>query len=174
MDLNKKMLVAYFSHKGENYSNGRIVELKQGNTAVVADMIAGLTKADPFEIRSAKEYPFQYKPCTEEALTELKTNLRPGLAEDIDVSAYDIIFLGYPNWWGTMPMPVWTFLSGHDFSGKTIYPFCTHEGSGLGKSEMDLGELAPGAKIGKGLAVHGSSVRKSEAVIKEWIIGGKL
>ena len=172
MDLNKKILVAYFSHKGQNYSNGRIVELKQGNTAVVADMIAGLTKADQFEILPVKEYPFEYKACTEEALAELKTNLRPELENGIDVSTYDIIFLGYPNWWGTMPMPVWTFLADHDFSRKTIFPFCTHEGSGLGKSEVDLRELAAGADIRKGLAIHGSSVNHAETNIKDWIMKG--
>ncbi len=172
MDLNKKILVAYFSHKGQNYSNGRIVELKQGNTAVVADMIAGFTKADQFEIRSTKEYPSEYKACTEEALAELKANLRPELVKDIDLSTYDVIFLGYPNWWGTMPMPVWTFLTGHDFSGKRIFPFCTHEGSGLGKSETDLSELAAGAEVKKGLAIHGSSVNKAETIIKDWIIKG--
>lgn len=169
---NKKILVAFFSHKGENYVNGRIAELKKGNTAVVADLIAGLTGADMFEIRPVKEYPVTYNLCTSEAQLELSTNSRPELIEDIDVTGYDVIFLGYPNWWGTMPMPVWTFLEAHDFSEITIFPFCTHEGSAMGNSETDLSKLAPRADIKKGLAIYGSSVSKSEPDVKNWIMKG--
>jgi flavodoxin len=169
---NKKILVAYFSHKGQNYVSGSIVELKKGNTAVVADIIAGLTDVDVFEIRSVKEYLFNYNACTSEARSELRANSRPELADDIDVTDYDVIFLGYPNWWGTMPMPVWTFLEGHDFSGKTIFPFCTHEGSGMGNSESDLKKLANRAEVKKGLAIHGGSVNNAEASVKNWIMKG--
>jgi flavodoxin len=167
-----KILVAYFSHTGQNYSNGRIVELKKGNTAVVADMISELTDANTFEIRSVKEYPFNYNACTTEAKDELRANIRPELTEDIDISGYDVIFLGYPNWWGTMPMPVWTFLEKHSFTGKTIFPFCTHEGSGMGNSESDIRKLATGAVIKNGLAIHGSYAIKAEDNIKIWIMKG--
>lgn len=171
MDLkDKKILVAFFSHPGQNYSNGRIVELKIGNTAIVADMISELTDAHMFEIRSVKEYPSNYNACTAEAKDELKSNLRPELAEDIDISSYDIIFLGYPNWWGTMPMPVWTFLEKHNFTGKIIFPFCTHEGSGMGNSESDIRNMATGADIKNGFAIHGSSASKAEVSVKNWIM----
>ena len=173
MDFNnKKILVAFFSHKGQNYVSGSIVELKKGNTAVVADMIAGLMNADVFEIQSVKEYPFQYNECTTVAKSELRENSRPKLTRDIDVTDYDVIFLGYPNWWGTMPMPVWTFLEEHDFTGKAIFPFCTHEGSGMGNSESDLRKLAAGAEIKKGLSIHGTSVNKAEVSVKNWIMKG--
>jgi flavodoxin len=168
----RKILVVFFSHTGQNYSNGRIVELKKGNTAVVADMISELTVANTFEIRSVKEYPFNYSACTTEAKDELRANLHPGLAEDIDISSYDVIFLGYPNWWGTMPMPVWTFLEKHNFTGKTILPFCTHEGSGMGNSESDIRKLATGAEIKNGLAIHGSSASNAEDNVKNWIMKG--
>jgi Flavodoxins len=169
---NKKILVAYFSHKGQNYVSGSSVELKKGNTAVVADMIAGLTNAVMFEIRSLKEYPFAYNECTAEAQAELRANSRPKLAEDIDVTDYDVIFLGYPNWWSTMPMLVWSFLERHDFTGKIIYPFCTHEGSGMGSSESDLRKLTMGADIKNGLAIYGSSVSQAKSSIENWIMKG--
>ena len=82
---------------------------------------------------------------------------------------YDTIVLGYPNWWGTMPMAVFTFLESHDFFGKTILPFCTHEGSGMGHSESDIKAVCPGAKIEKGLAITGSKVNKSEKTIEGWL-----
>ena len=168
----KKVLVAFFSHKGQNYVSGSIVNLERGNTAVIAAMIAGLTDADVFEIRSVKEYPSNYNDCTSEAQSELRANSRPELVDDIDVTSYDVVYLGYPNWWGTMPMPVWTFLESHDFSGKTIFPFCTHEGSGMGNSEADLRKLTVKAEIKKGLAIYDSSVSKAETSLKNWIMKG--
>lgn len=90
-------------------------------------------------------------------------NARPGLTDHLDsLASYDVIFVGYPNWWGTMPMPVFTFLEEYDFVGKTIIPFCTHEGSGLGKSEKDIARLCSKAKVLKGLAVHGSYVNDAK------------
>ena len=166
---NKKVLVAFFSHKGQNYVSGKIIDLKKGNTAIMADIIAETAKADIFEIISVKEYPNEYNACTEEAKKELRSDSRPKLAGNIDLSSYDVIFLGYPNWWGTMPMPVWTFVEGHDFTGKTIIPFCTHEGSGMGKSESDLKNLASGADVKKGLAIHGSLITKARSDIENWI-----
>ena len=82
---------------------------------------------------------------------------------------YAVVFLGYPNWWGTMPMAVWTFLESYDFSGKTILPFCTHEGSGLGHSERDIQKLCPGAKVVKGLAIKGSQVQRAGKDIEAWL-----
>ena len=167
--MNKKIMVAYFSRKGQNYSNGAIVELKQGNTALAADMISKAANAELFEIQTVKGYPFEYNACTVEAKKELGANSRPELLADVDVSEYDVIILGYPNWWGTMPMAVWTFLDNHDFTGKEIMPFCTHEGSGMGNSENDLKKLIPEAYVKNGLAIHGSSVKDSRDKITEWL-----
>lgn len=170
MDLkNKKILVAFFSRKGQNYSNGRIIELEKGNTATAAEMIAELTEGEIFEIRPVREYPAEYSACTMEARSELRENARPELVSDQDLTGYDVIFLGYPNWWSTMPMPVWTFLEGHDFADKIILPFCTHEGSGMGDSESDIKKLAAGAEIKKGLAIHGSGVSNAKAAIERWL-----
>mgnify|MGYP000893123406 CR=1 FL=1 len=164
-----KKLVVYFSHKGENYSKGRIVNLEKGNTEIVAEMISNIIGADIFEIVANKKYPNKYDDCIEIAKKQLRENSRPKLKQDIDINEYEIIFVGYPNWWGTMPMPVWTFLEGKDLKNKKILPFCTHEGSGLGKSESDIKKLTSGAEVIKGLAINGSEVKKSENLVKKWL-----
>lgn len=165
----KKILAAYFSRAGQNYSNGSIVELKVGNTKVAAEMAAGLAKAELFEIHPKQEYPFVYDECTELAGDELRANSRPELTSNVDVSKYDVVILGYPSWWGTMPMAVWTFLDSQDFSGKIILPFCTNEGSGMGSSERDLKRLCPSADIRPGLAIHGSAVAQAKPAMEKWL-----
>lgn len=167
--MSPKTLVVYFSHKGMNYSNGNIINLIKGNTEIAAEMISAHIGADLFEIVPQQDYPFEYRPCTEAAKAELQSDARPALAEDIDITEYNVIIVGFPNWWSTMPMPVWTFLENHDFVGKVIMPFCTHEGSGMGNSEKDLHKLAPDSDIRKGLAIHGSSVNQSQDEIIKWL-----
>ena len=166
--MNKK-LVVYFSHKGENYSKGRIVNLEKGKTEIAAEMISNILNADIFEIVAEKEYPFNYNECIEIAKKELRENSKIKLKQDIDIKDYDTIFVGYPNWWGTMPMPVWTFLEEKDFTNKKVLPFCTHEGSGLGQSESDIKKLIGDAEVLKGLAINGSEVNNSEKQIKKWL-----
>ena len=164
-----KKLVAYFSHKGENYSKGRIVNLEKGNTEIAAEIISTITGADIFEIEADEKYPIKYDDCTEIAKKELRENSRPKLKQDIDIKEYDTIFVGYPNWWGTMPMPVWTFLEEKDSTNKKVLPFCTNEGSGLGKSESDIKKITSGAKVLKGLSINGSEVNNSEGKIRKWL-----
>ena len=153
-----KTLVAVFSRAGENYSVG---EIEKGNTQIIAEMIAERTGAELFEIRTARPYPKEYKATTDLAKKEQREKARPALAEDKDLSGYDTIFLGYPNWWGDMPMAVYTFIEAHDWSEKTVIPFCTHEGSGLSGTENTLKRKLTGAKVLKGLAVHGSTAQNS-------------
>ena len=164
-----KKLVVYFSHKGENYSRGKIVNLKKGNTEIAAEMISNILNADIFEIVAEKEYPFNYNECIEIAKKELRENSKIKLKQDIDIKEYDTTFVGYPNWWGTVPMPVWTFLEGKDFTNKKVLPFCTNEGSGLGKSESDIKKITSGAKVLKGLTINGSEVNNSEGKIRKWL-----
>jgi flavodoxin len=166
----KKGLIAYYSRKGYNYWGSKIVNLEVGNTEVVAKQIQELTGSDLFEIKTVKTYPVGYEETTEVARQELHDYVRPKLAELLeDVSEYDVIYLGYPNWWGTMPMVVWTFLESYDFAGKTIVPFCTHEGSGMGSSERDIKRLCPTANVSKGLALRGSGVQDATETLKKWL-----
>jgi len=165
-----KSLVAYFSRKGNNYVDGRIVDLPVGNTEVAATMIQKLTGSDMFRIDTLKDYPSDYHKTTVVAQQELRENARPALAGQVDnMDEYSVILLGYPNWWGTMPMAVWSFLEAHDFSGRIILPFCTHEGSGMGHSERDLKKLCPGAKVLKGLPITGGSVQGAGQDISAWL-----
>jgi len=167
--MNKKVLVAFFSRTGENFFPGGLKVIEKGNTHIAAEMIAELVDADIFEIKAAKAYSDDYKECVARAKQEWDDDARPELVEDIDISAYDVIYLGYPNWCGTMPMPVWTFLDKHDWTGKTICPFCTNEGSGLANSLADLEKLAPEADRKAGLSIKGSKVQEAQTSIEEWI-----
>jgi flavodoxin len=123
-----KVLIAYYSRRGENYVNGSIKNLKLGNTEVVAGKIkALLPDADVFQIDTTYEYSKDYMTCIEEAKQELREQARPEVKNPLEsIDEYDTIILGYPNWWGTMPMVVYTFLESYDFTGKTIIPFCTN------------------------------------------------
>jgi flavodoxin len=167
---NNKVLIAYFSRAGNNYVGGRIADLPVGNTEVVAKMIQEMAKGDLFHIEAVNAYPADYTETTEVAQRELRTNARPKLTGHLDnMASYDVIFLGYPNWWGTMPMPVFTFLEEYDLSGKTIVPFCTHEGSGLGHSVSDVKRSCPKSTILEGLAIRGSSVKQAQNEVSEWL-----
>ena len=135
-----KTLIAYYSRRGENYVNGSIVNLKLGNTEVVAGKIKDLLPdADVFQIDTTYEYSKNYMTC----------------------------ILGYPNWWGTMPMVVYTFLESYDFTGKTIIPFCTNEGSGMGSSVRFIKKLCPGANVEDGTPIHGAEAANADREAKE-------
>ena len=170
MESNKKSLVAYYSRKGNNYIGGRIIDLPVGNTEVVTQKIQQLTGAELFEIKTIMNYPEDYTETTRVAQKELRENARPKLSAQLNnLNSYDIIYLGYPNWRGTMPMAVYTFLESADFSGKTILPFCTHGGSGLGSSIQDIKKLCPYAKLLEGLAITGSTVSRCDENLKNRI-----
>lgn len=167
---NSKSLIAYFSRKGNNYVSGNIIDLPIGNTKIIAQKIQVLTGSDLFEIDTVQSYPEDYTETTNVAQEEKRQNARPELTEIVnDMASYDVIYLGYPNWWGTMPMAVFTFLESYDFSGKTIIPFCTHEGSGMGSSERDIKKLCPQAKVLSGLAIRGGSVSKAGNDLTNWL-----
>ena len=163
-------LIVYYSRKGENYWNGSIRKLEKGNTEIVAEMIAGITGGDLFEVDTVKTYPADYYACIDEAKRELREGARPELKGYVeDLEGYDTIFVGYPNWWGTMPTAVFTFLEHYDLSGKMILPFCTNEGSGMGGSEKDLRKICRGAVIGRGLSIHGAEASQAGAAVEHWI-----
>ena len=165
-----KKLIAYYSRADENYVSGMLKNLDIGNTEIAAKIISELTEADLFKIEQIKPYSKGYNNCIEEAKADQQRNARPELkAYPESIDGYDIIYLGYPNYWSTMPMAVFTFLEHFDFSGKIIKPFCTHEGSGMGKSVSDIKNLCPGAKVEKGLAIHGSNVSRAKKDIESWV-----
>ena len=163
-------LVAFYSRADENYFGGTKKYISEGNTKKAAEKIAELTGADLFEIAQEVLYAADYDTCIAEAKRDLKEKARPkvkNLPESLD--AYDEIYLGYPNYWGTMPMAVYTFLEAYDFLGKTIHPFCTHEGSGLSGTVADIEKTAAGAVVTQGLAIHGSEVDHAGTMIERWV-----
>lgn len=165
-----KTLVAYFSRAGENYVNGSIVNLSQGNTEVVAQMAAQITGGDLFRIEPQHAYAADYTSCTEEAAAEKRAGARPALkALPANMDAYGTVILGYPNWWGTMPMAVYTFLEACDYSGKRILPFCTHEGSGLSGTEGEIARACPDAEVLSGLAIHGAEAAAARPALEAWL-----
>lgn len=153
-----KTLIAFFS--------------KTNNTRSIAEHIQARIGGDLFHVDTKKPYPADYHETTRVARAEQDNNERPELAATIsaeDMKNYDVVFIGYPSWWGTMPMAMFTFLEQHDFSGKTIIPFCTHEGSGLGRGPSDIAKLVPGATLKEGLAVRGGSVGTAQNDVEQWL-----
>ena len=159
-----KTLIAYYSRRGENYVNGSIRTLAKGNTEVVAAKIKALIPdADMHVIDTVHEYSKSYMTCIEEAKQELRDQARPEMKSPLEsIDDYDTIILGYPNWWGTMPMVCYTFLESYDFTGKTIIPFCTNEGSGMGSSERFIKKLCPGATVLAGTPIHGAEAAHAD------------
>lgn len=165
----KKSIVVYYSRTGENYVDGKIVELEVGNTEVLAKKIQKYTNSEICRLEPSIPYPHSYQETTEKCKKEYHEQARPDISNEINIEKYQTIYLGYPNWWGTMPMIVWTFLQKYDFSDKKIIPFCSHEGSGMGDSEGDIKRLCPNSIVEKGLAIRGSMVVDSDDRIKKWL-----
>lgn len=152
----KKILVAYFS--------------QSGNTREIANRIKNTTGADVFAIQPVAAYPSDYQTLVDQAKKEVNAGYKPALKEKVDnIGAYDIIFVGSPNWWNTIAPPVATFLSQYDFSGKTIVPFITHEGSRMGRSVTDIKRLCPNSTILEGLPIRGSSVKNAQKDVDKWV-----
>ncbi len=163
-------LIVYYSRKGENYWNGSIKNLSKGNTEIVAEMIADITGGDLYEVDTVKTYPADYYACIDEAKDELRRKDRPKVkAYKDDLEEYDTIYVGYPNWWGTMPMVMFTFLEHYDLTGKKIIPFCTNEGSGMGGSERDLKKICKGADVKSGLSIYGAEAAQSRSKVEAWV-----
>ena len=152
-----KAVVVYYSRTGENYSVGNITV---GNTAKVAAEIAKQTGADLFEIKPVKPYPENYQECIDVAQKEKDENARPQIATTVEhFEQYHTVYLGYPNWWGDMPMIVYTFIESQNFDGKTVIPFVTHEGSGLSGTPQKLRKALPKATVTDGIAITGSTAQ---------------
>ena len=162
------ILVAYFSRTGENYNVG-VVE--KGNTAIVAEIIAEQTGGTLFEIQPVTPYPEGYEDTKVIATQEKNDNARPAIFGTVDdIDSYDIIFIGYPIWWGTNPMIVNTFLESYDLSGKTLIPFCTAAGSGFGSSVSDIEVLCPDVEFLEGFTVPGADAQNSQSDVESSVI----
>ena len=170
-----KNLVIYYSRRGQNYVDGSIRNLSKGNNEVIVEKIkALLPEADVFQIDTVKKYSEDYMVCIEEAKQELRAKARPELTAKVEnMDQYDTIYLGWPCWWGTYPMCVATFLEAHDWTGKTVIPFMTHEGSGFGSGLRDLKAAIPSATVKKGLSIQGSKVKTAGKQIEEFVKGQK-
>lgn len=180
------ILVAYFSRVGNtewengvdavasaslNIENGEYV----GNAEILAKMVQEATGGDLFLIQTEKTYPSDYRETTDEAKAEQNNDARPILSSHVEnMDKYDTVILIYPNWWGTLPQPLFSFLEEYDFTGKTILPLCTHEGSRMGSSESDIRSLCPNAALLDGLAVRGSSVSSAQSDVEKWLINSGI
>ncbi|MBP3757566.1 MAG: NAD(P)H-dependent oxidoreductase [Prevotella sp.] len=159
-------LVVFFSHAGDNYAVGNI---KVGNTKIVADYISAFTGADQFEIKTSKYDGMAYKPLCDLAKKEQENGELPPFEGSVDVSQYDVVFIGGPVWWGTYPQVMFTFFNQCDLSGKTIIPFTTHEGSGLGSCVQDVKQAYPKANVTEGFSIYGHDVRTGKERVEKWL-----
>lgn len=169
----KNILVAYFSRADENYNVGTI---DKGNTQIIAEYIADEVGADSFHIETVTPYPADYDDCCDVAKKELADKVRPELNGTVDnMEQYDIVFLGYPIWWGDMPMAVYTFMDSYDFSDKVVIPFNTHEGSGESGTYSAIGSYLPNAQVLDGMAIQGKTAQEfssdTQQSVSDWLDG---
>ena len=163
----KKSLIIYFSRADENYAVGNI---SKGNTEVIAEYIKEFTNADMFKVERKVPYSANYRTCTEESAEEQRTNARPELVNYLDdISEYEVIYVGGPIYWGTLPNPMFTELERLNWNGKIVRPFTTHEGSGLGNVVNDLRKICVGAEVKDGLAIRGATVGSARNKVEDWI-----
>ena len=165
-----KTIIVYYSRRGENLVNGTLKNLKIGNTEMAAVILQKITGADLFRIIPKQDYPDEYCHCIDQARQDLLRKERPELkAVPENLEAYSRIYLGYPNYWGTMPAPVFSFLEQSDLSGKEIWPFCTYEDGGFGHSLEDLKRVCPASVIADGLSMRGAEVQNEIEAMEHWV-----
>ena len=170
-DDGSNILVAFFSRAGENYNVGTV---EVGNTQIIAEYIAKEVGADSFHIETVTPYPADYDECCDVAKKELNDKARPELNGTVEnIEQYDIVFLGYPIWWGDMPMAVYTFMESYDFSDKVIIPFNTHEGSGESGTYSNIADALPNAQVLDGMSIQGKTAQEfssaTESSVREWL-----
>ena len=141
----------------------------KGNTEVIAEYIKDITGANMFKVEPLSPYPKDYKECIEEAKVRTREHNAPIKESVLDISEYEVIYVGSPIYWGGMPEELFTALKGLDYSGKIVRPFTTHEGSGLSRVPRQLKEICVGAEVLDGLAIIGSQVNNSKKKVEEWI-----
>lgn len=180
LDEGSKILIAYFSvpedvnTDGIDANSSASIVVKDGNVMGANEYIASLIQqnvgGDVFRIETVQQYPLNHEPLVDQAADEQDANARPELAVHVEnMDSYDVIFIGFPNWWGDMPMPLYTFLEEYDLSGKTIIPFVSHGGSRFSRTIQAIQEAEPNAMVvEEGLCLDRDDVFDSEETIKEW------
>lgn len=155
----------------ENMGNTLILYFSMsGNTETVANYIHEEIGGDIVKLETVQTYPEDYDELVDYAREEQRDNARPELETAIEnIEQYDTIFLGYPNWWGDMPMPIYSFLDRYDLSNKTIAPFITHGGSGLSGTPANIANEEPDAVVTEGLAINGDDVDDCQDEVNEWL-----
>lgn len=155
-DHSRKVLTVFYSHSG--------------NTRALAGLIQQQTGGDLLEIEPVAPYPADYDTVVAQAKRELQAGYQPPLKTGVvNPDAYDVILVGSPNWWNTLAPPLHTWLSQYGLSSKTVIPFITHEGTGLGRSAADIARLCPGVTVAKGLAVRGGRVAGAQREVAKWL-----
>lgn len=163
-----KSLVVYFSRTGEQDKVGVI---EKGNTKIVAEIITEKVGADTFEIVPKNDnYPMTFDALCDVAKEEQNNNARPEIKDTVkDFDTYDTIYLGYPIWWADLPMICYTFLENYDYNGKTIIPFCTHEGSSDANTQKKIQSAVPNATVKEVLAIRGQDAQNNQDEVKKQI-----
>lgn len=172
-----KVLIVYFTSPetdGVDTSSGasRLVSNGKlyGSTEFVATLISEETGGDLFQIKTVHTYPGAHKGLIDAAKKEVESKARPKLATHIkNLSDYDVVFIGFPNWWYDMPMALYSFFDEYDFTGKTLIPFCTHGGSRFSQAEKTIATLEKGAKMQKGLTISRNNISDSGESISKWL-----
>ena len=166
----KKILTVFYSLKGETIAPGmKLVNLEKGHTAAAAEFVQQEVGGDLFEMETVKTYTPDHMKMIYEAKEELDKGIYPELKSYPSLNDYDTIFLGFPNWWNTIPTPVFNFLMHYDWNGKRIIPFVTSGGGGFGKSIEDMSKICTGAEIGDADGEFlGHKVESSEEEIRAW------
>ena len=165
----KKSIVIYFSRADENYFGGSMKYIDKGNTEVIAEFIKNITGADMFKVEPEVPYSKNYMECIEEAKVRTRNHNAPIKEKVPDISSYEVIYIGAPVYWGGMPEELFTALKGLDYTGKTIRPFVTHEGSGLSNIPNQLKDICSGGTVTSGIAITGSQVNNAKSKIENWI-----
>ncbi len=161
-------------HAAETATGGKNILItyysRTGNTREIANHILARVGGDILELQPVEPYPEDYEAVKDRAMQELNSGFKPALKTKVEkIASYDIIFVGSPIWWGTIAAPVKSFLSEYDLSGKTIVPFITHEGSGLGRSVRDISKLCPKSILLDGLAIWGNNAKTAQNDVAEWV-----
>ncbi len=169
----KNILVAYFSRADENYN---VDTIDKGNTQIIAEYIASEVGADSFHIETVTPYTADYDDCCDVAKQELADKARPEIQGGVEnMEQYDIVFLGYPIWWGDIPMAVYTFMDSYDLSDKVVIPFNTHEGSGESGTYSAIGSYLPNAQVLDGMAIQGQTAQEfssdTQQSVRDWLDG---